>query len=236
MKLYGKNSVLERIKADPKSIKGLYLQKKTDLSGIVKAAKKAKLEFESVSKSFLDKKCGAVHSQGVMAEVDEFEYTPFSVIFDECMHGGSVPVLLDGIQDPQNLGSIIRNLACMGGFSLVIPAHNAAEVNETVLRVASGGENYIKIAKVTNLATTTGKLKEKEVWIAGAMAEDSHDVQTVELVSPMALVVGSEGKGVRPGIKKYIDERISLPMRGAQLSYNAAVAAALVCYEIDRRR
>ncbi len=236
MKLYGKNPILERIRANPGSIHRLYLQKRTDLSEIVREAKKNNLAFESVDKKWFSRKAGDVHTQGVMAEIDEYVYTAFSEILDECLDNATIPVFLDGVTDPQNLGSIIRNLACLGGFSLVLPEHESAHVNETVLRVASGGENYIKIAKVTNNVRAVKKAKEKGIWIAGAIAEGEKDIVKTDLTFPLAVVIGSEGKGIRPGLHECLDTGLSLPMRGAALSYNVAVATALVCYEISRRR
>ncbi len=236
MKLYGKNPVLERIRANPRSIRKLYLRKRTDLSEVVREAKKAGLGFESVDEAWLKRRCPDAHTQGVMAEVEDFEYAPFSTVLNECLDNISVPVFLDGVTDPQNLGSIIRNLACLGGFSLVLPKHGSAYVNETVLRVASGGENYLKIAMVTNIATAVKKAKEKDIAIAGAMVEGGKDILKTNLTFPLAVVIGSEGKGIRPGIQKCLDLKVSLPMRGAPLSFNVAVAASLFCYEINRRR
>ena len=236
MRLYGKNPVLERIKADPRSIKKLYLQKRTDLSEIVRQSKKEGLSFESVDKTWFERSCGGVHTQGVMAEVKEFKYTPFTEILDECQKGVSIPVLLDGVTDPRNLGAVIRNLACLGGFSLVLSEHRSANINETVLRVASGGENYVKIAVVPNIATAAEKIRKKKIWVVGALCGDSESILEADLVFPMAVVIGSEGKGIRPGVRKHLDAGLSLPMRGAALSFNAAVAAALFCYEINRRR
>ncbi len=236
MKLYGKNPVLERIRKDPGSIRKLYLQKRTDLSEIVKEAKKTGLKFESIDKKEMSSKAGDVHTQGVLAEVEEYSYAPFSEIVTDCIDNRAIPVFLDGITDPQNLGSIIRNLACLGGFSIVLPEYDSARVNETVLRVASGGENHVKIAMVANIATSIKKMKDKGIWIAGAVAEESRDISSTDLVFPMAAVVGSEGKGIRPGVMKQLDARLSIPMRGAPLSFNAGVAAALFCYEISRRR
>ena len=118
MKLCGKNPVRERIKSNPGSIKKLYLQKKTDLSKIVILAKEAGLEFESVERSRLESLCPGEHTQGVVAEVSEFIYTPFTELVDKCLNKKEILVFLDGITDPQNIGSIIRTLACMGGFSL----------------------------------------------------------------------------------------------------------------------
>lgn len=236
MKLFGKNPVLERIKSSPGSIKKLYLQKRKDLSGIVREAKKAGLTFESVSGSQLLRICPDAHTQGVVAKVDEYRYTPFSEILSECLDGRTVPVFLDRVTDPQNLGSIIRNLACLGGFSIVLPEYESAHVNETVLRVASGGENYIKVAKVTNTVRAVRQAKDKGIRIVGAVTEGGTDILHAEFIFPLAVVIGSEGKGLRPGLRKWLDIGLSLPMKGAPLSFNVAVAASLFCYEINRRR
>jgi len=234
MKLYGKNPVLERIKAAPETIKKLYLQKRTDLSAIVRAAKEAGVHFESVTKAQLEDFSGGGHTQGVVAEIKEFEYSPFSLVLKECKNNVSVPVFLDGIQDPQNLGAIIRNLACLGGFSIVLAEHESASVNETVLRVASGGENYVKIAKVSNIATTLTRIKKEDVKIVGAETCGGKAISEVEFVNPLAIVIGREGKGIRPGIKKCLDTAVSLPMYGAPLSYNVTVGTMLFCYEVAR--
>jgi len=238
MKLYGKNPVLERIKSSPGTIRKLYLRKRTELSEIVKEIKKAGLCFESVEESELLKLFPGANTQGVAAEIEDFKYADFSKVADDCVKGLSVIVFADEITDPQNLGGIIRNLACLGGFSLVIPEHNSAEVNETVLKVANGGENFIDISRVTNAAAAIRKIKENNVWVVGADAGDSKDIKDIRDAVwqyPLAVVIGSEGRGIRPGILKELDQRVSLPMEGARLSYNAAVASALFCYEIRRR-
>ncbi len=237
MKLFGKNPVKERIISAPGSILKLYLQKRTDLSDIVLSAKEAGLDFDSVEKEKIEKMCPGMHTQGVVAEVQDFIYFPFTGIVDLCLNKSSIPVFLDSVTDPQNIGSIIRNLACMGGFSLVLPEHGVPEVNETVLRVANGGENHIKISRVTNIATAISKIKEKGILVAGAVLDqDSVNVFDADLALPLAVVIGAEGKGIRPGVLKHLDIMVKLPMDGAELSYNASVATALLCYELVRRR
>lgn len=236
MRLYGRNPVLERIRANPGSIKELYLQQKTDLSEIVKEAQRQGLTFDSVDKARFSKLCGDMNAQGVLAEVEDYRYTPFSGLLKEAQKTGCVPVFLDRVTDPQNLGSIIRNLACLGGFSLVLPEHGSCHVNETVLRVACGGENYLPISKVVNTVRGVAMAIEKGFWIAGAVAEGGEDILKCDLNFPLAVVIGSEGKGIRPGLRKQLDAALSLPMYGARLSYNVAVAASLFCYEINRRK
>jgi len=235
MLLYGKNPVLERIKSAPGTIKELYLQKRTDLSEIVREAKAAGLAFESVERAWLENRCADAHTQGVAAEVRDFQYTPFPSVLERVAASEVVPVFLDGVTDPQNLGGIIRSLACMGGFAVVLPEHGSAGVNGTVLRVASGGESHLSIATVPNIATAIRKMQSEGVTIAGAVAEGGEEAGKVELKFPLGLVLGAEGKGIRPGVKKCLDIHLSLPMRGAPLSFNVSVAAALICYEVRKR-
>ena len=236
MRLYGKNPVLERIRSNPESIRKLYLQKKKDLSEIVREAKKVGLTFESVDKNELLRLGGDVHTQGVIAKVDDFVYASFSQVLSECVKSKTVPVFLDRVTDPQNLGSIIRSLACLGDFSIVLPEHESAHVTEAVLRVANGGENYISVATVTNTASAVKKAKDKGIRIIGAVTEGGTDIPEADFKFPMAIVIGSEGKGLRPGVRRHIDEGISLPMKGAALSFNVAVATSLCCYEVNRFR
>ncbi|HNX90802.1 MAG TPA: 23S rRNA (guanosine(2251)-2'-O)-methyltransferase RlmB [Candidatus Omnitrophota bacterium] len=237
MRLYGKNPVLERIRTRPKTIKRLLLRQKTDLSEIVREAKSKKIDFESVDRNDFDKLCGDINSQGVIAEVDEFEYADFNAILPKCLKNGTIPVFLDNITDPQNLGSIIRNLACLGGFAIILPEYESAHVTESVLRVACGGENHMWIAKMTNIARGMEEAKEQGFHIIGTVAEpEADDITTVGIPYPVALVIGSEEKGIRPGLRKLLDTAVTIPMPGAKLSYNVSVATSLVCYELMRRK
>jgi len=235
MRLYGKNPVLERIKLAPETIKKLYLQQRTDLSRIVRAAKDAGLNFESVTRERLELESKGAHAQGVVAVIDEYRYFSFPQMLNDAVKKKFIPVFLDGITDPQNFGSIIRTFACLGGFSLVLSEHGAVSVNETVLRVASGGENYVNVARVANIATAIKKAKTEGFHIIGADANAKCLVSDIKLRLPAAIVIGAEGKGMRPGVKKCLDEMSRLPMDGADISYNAAVAAALFCYEVKKR-
>jgi 23S rRNA (guanosine2251-2'-O)-methyltransferase len=236
MRIFGKNPVIERIKARPETISKLYLQKRTDLSEVVKAAKAAGIHFESIDSKEMGAICGAVHSQGVVAEVPDFEYYPFDKLLADCVDGKTIPVLLDGVTDPQNLGSIIRTLACIGGFAIVLPEYESAEVNETVLRVASGGENYVPVSRVKKIIHAVSALKEKNVTVCGAVVDGDTDILALDLTDPVALVVGAEGKGIRPTIVAELDKKVALSMKGADLSFNVAIATAIMGYEIGKRR
>jgi 23S rRNA (guanosine2251-2'-O)-methyltransferase len=233
MKLYGKKPVFERLRANPKSIQKIYLEKGTDLSEMVRLIKSAGLNFDSVDKKKFKTLIGDVHAQGVCAEVKDFSYHSLEEILRQ--RPALDLVCLDNLSDPQNLGAILRSLACFGGFALVLPQHRSVEVTESVLRVACGGENYVPVAKVTNLASALEKIKTQGYPVAGAVL-DGENLGERELPSPLCLVVGSEGKGIRPGILPHLDLKLTIPMPEAKLSFNAALACAILAYEMRRQK
>ena len=145
-------------------------------------------------------------------------------------------IFLDDINDPHNLGSLLRITACFGDFALVIPRHSSCEVTDSVMHVASGGENYTPIAQVSNTVNAIIKAKDAGFWIAGTVVEGGENINTKSLLFPIGLVLGSEGRGIKPAIIKHLDMKITLPMKGAQLSFNVAMAGAVFCHEIDRQR
>jgi 23S rRNA (guanosine2251-2'-O)-methyltransferase len=144
-------------------------------------------------------------------------------------------IFLDSISDPQNLGSIIRTAACFGDFAVVLPKHGACEVNDTVLHVASGGENFVPVAMVTNLSSALIQAKEAGYWTVGTVVEGGEVLHKVSLPFPLCLVLGSEGRGIRQGLHNQLDIKVNLPMK-AQLSFNVAVSCAIFCYEISRQK
>ena len=235
MQLYGKRPVLERLKAAPATIRTLVLQKEVDAPEVVQAAKAAHLRFVSASKAEFERRAGPVHAQGVIAEVEEFRYAPLEDLLKKPEPRPTL-LLLDRVTDPQNLGAILRTTACLGGIALVLPKHDSAEVNETVLRVACGGENYVPVARVTNLIAAAEQAKKAGYWVAGCSTTEGEPIHRAQWPWPLAVILGSEGTGIRPGLKKHLELTLTLPMPGAALSFNVAVAAALIAYEITRRR
>ncbi len=236
MYLYGKNSVLERLKVNPGSIKKIFLQENFDAPHIINVIKSTDIPVERVSEKGLTRIKRADRLQGIVAEVDKFAYADFEELLRNPSSKDFSFIFLDNINDPHNLGSIIRTVACFGKFSVVIPRHSSCEVNDTVVHVASGGENFIPVSMVTNMLTALLKAKKAGYWVAGTVVEDGVDINSATLPFPLCLVLGSEGKGIRHGIEKHLDLKVSLPMKGAQLSFNVAMACAIFCYEIARQR
>jgi 23S rRNA (guanosine2251-2'-O)-methyltransferase len=234
--LYGKNSVIERLKADPGSIRQIFLQDNFNAPELIKLLKSKSIPVKHVSEKELLRIKRADRLQGIVAETGKYQYTPLEDILRTGPGLRRSLIFLDGLNDPHNLGSIMRIAACFGGFALVIPEHGSCEINETVIHVASGGENFVPVARVTNLTPALLKAKKAGYWAVGTVVEDGEDINNTSLPFPLCLVLGAEGKGIRYGIQKHLDLKVSLPMKGAQLSLNVAMACAIFANEIDRQR
>lgn len=237
MLLYGKNSVFERLKANPASIRKILLEDRFHYPPIEKLIQQKNIPVERLSSQQLLRIKHTDNLQGIIAKVDSFRYTPFDDLLSQPFERKLTLVFLDRVYDPQNLGAIIRTTACFGGFALIIPKFKACGVNETVLHVAQGGENYVPIACVTNMAYAVRAAKNEGYWIMGAIvAAEASDINHTAIPFPAGLVLGSEGSGLRYGINKLIDVRVRIPMQGASLSFNVAIACAIFCYEITKQR
>ncbi|MBD3263837.1 MAG: 23S rRNA (guanosine(2251)-2'-O)-methyltransferase RlmB [Candidatus Omnitrophica bacterium] len=226
--LYGINSVAERLRKDPASIKKIFLRNNFKNPKIEKLLKNSKAAACRVSESKLDGIKDISNHQGIIALARPFSYRDFESLLER----KELIVFLDRINDPQNLGGIIRTAACLGGVSLVIPKHKSCLITDSVLHVASGGENYVAVSLVSNIVNSLLEAKRQGYWVAGAVAKGGADIKKSDLSFPLCVVMGSEGEGIRYGIDKYLDFRVSIPMQGAPLSFNVNVAFAIFCYEI----
>ncbi|HQP10097.1 MAG TPA: 23S rRNA (guanosine(2251)-2'-O)-methyltransferase RlmB [Candidatus Omnitrophota bacterium] len=237
MKLSGRNSIMERLRSNPRSIRKIYVEHgfKGTLSVHAKARQHGISVF-SISSSQMMKIGRDKNTQGILADVDEVEYLPYEDVLEAALKKKRSLIFLDGLNDPQNLGAIIRSLACLGKFSVVLPTHDSVSVTESVLRVASGGENYVPFAKVPNLANAIQKAKESGFHIAGAVVKGGQCLTEIALPHPLGLVIGSEQKGIRDIIKKHLDLELSIPMACDTLSFNVAQATTILCYEITKQK
>lgn len=234
--LYGKNSILERVRTNPKSIKKVYYQSNFKEKGLLDRLEKQGICAEVATESQLARLKRADRLQGVVAHVEAFQYTPMDTLIEDALREKRTVLCLDEINDPHNLGSILRITACFGNFSIVIPRYSACDVNDTVMHVASGGENYVPVCMVNNLSHFLVDAKDAGFTVAGSIVEEGEDLTTVTLPFPLCVILGSEGKGVRHGLKQYCDLSVRIPMHGAHLSFNVAVAAAIFCHEITKQR
>ena len=171
-----------------------------------------------------------------MAKIASFRYADFDQLLIAAPAGEITFIFLDRIFDPQNLGAIIRTVACFGKFAVVIPQHKACDVNETVLHVACGGENFVPVASVVNMRNCLLAAKDCGYWVAGTAVNAGKSIYEQELLFPLCLVLGSEGSGLRYGLQKHLDLSLTIPMPAAQLSLNITAACAIFCHEIARQR
>jgi 23S rRNA (guanosine2251-2'-O)-methyltransferase len=233
--LYGKNSVFERLKNNSASIKKIFFKEGFKDKDIIKFSESQRIEVEVVSARDLARIKNVENHQGVIAKIKQFAFTDFSDILTA--DDKRILVFLDSVFDPVNVGAVIRLCACLGGFAVVIPKYNACDITETVLHIASGGENYVPVAKVTNIVSAVRQAKDSGYWVAGTMADNLADsIYETKMPFPLGIVLGSEGKGIRDGIAKVLDLKISIPMEGAPLSLNINTAAAIICYEAVKQR
>ncbi|MBP7089135.1 MAG: 23S rRNA (guanosine(2251)-2'-O)-methyltransferase RlmB [Candidatus Omnitrophica bacterium] len=236
MFLYGKNSVLERLKANPKSIKQVFLSDNFSSPVIEKIIASQKILLKRVSQNQLRKVKYADSLGGIVAEVDKFQYAEIDDLIDQPKDKQLSLIFLDRVFDPQNLGAILRVAACFGGFAVVIPKHKACQVTDTVLHVAQGAENYIPVAMVPNITNILLQAKKSGYWVVGAFSREEQDINNATLPFPICCVFGSEASDIRYGIKKYIDFKIHIPMAGVPLSLNVSSACTVFCYEISRQK
>lgn len=231
MRLYGKRSIIERIEANPKSVKVIYIQDGIHRPEVFSLARKKGIRVESVPRNKFLNLAQGMQTQGVVADVDKFYYRDFDELIAQKDDKKPILIFLDRINDPQNLGVILRSCACLGGFAIVLPKFESVEVTDAVLKVACGAENYIPVAQVTNLSLAIQKAKNAGYWIGATVVKEGENPRKLKFNFPLALVFGSEGQGVRPGLIKHVDYKLTLPMTGAELSFNVAMATTIFCYE-----
>lgn len=235
MKLEGKNPIREAINSG-KNIEKIYVQDKIadhQIREWVQLAKSKKAKIEWVDKKTLDKLSETGHHQGIIAITTEFAYSDLDEIIKT--DGDLLLVLLDGLQDPHNLGSVIRVAECAGADAVIIPSRNSVTVNETVMRVSAGASEYVPVCKVGNLNATIEKLKANNVWVFGADM-DGQEMYSSNLRGKVAIVIGAEGNGLSKLTKQLCDQIVSIPMHGKVNSLNASVSAGILLYEAVRQR
>lgn len=178
------------------------------------------------------------NTQGVLAILGEKEYCEFEDILAIAQQRGEKPFILifDEVEDPHNLGALIRTAFCTGAHGGIIPKHHSASVNDTVAKTSAGASAHFPIAKVTNIAHTIDELKELGVWIIGAEMNAEKSFIELDYTIPLALVIGNEGKGIRRLVKEKCDFLAKIPMKGSLDSLNVSVAGALMMYEVMRKR
>ena len=235
----GRNAVLEAFRAG-KTIDKLYVQdgvKDGPIQSIIREAKKQDTIVNFVSRERLNQMSEEGHHQGVIAHAAAYEYAEVEDILKAAEEKGEPPFifLLDGIEDPHNLGAIIRTANLAGAHGVIIPKRRASGLTAVVAKTSAGALNYTPVAKVTNLAATIEELKEKGLWFVCADM-NGELMYRLNLKGPVGLVIGGEGDGVGRLVREKCDMVASIPMKGDIASLNASVAAGVLAYEIVRQR
>ncbi len=237
MNIEGKNPVKEALDSD-KKISKLYVSKTAhDLQPIVNAARSAHIRVDFVDKSVLDKMSESKRHQGVIAIAEDYAYCSVEDILAlaKSKNEKLFMLILDGIEDPHNLGSILRVAECMGAHGVVIPSRRSASVNATVLRTSAGAANHIKVAMAGNINDTIRLLTDSFINVYAADM-NGKEITSCRLDEDIAIVIGNEGSGVKPLTQKLCSGTLSIPQYGKVNSLNASVACGIICYETVRQR
>lgn len=237
MKIKGRNAVREAIVSGVNILKIMASNSSRDgvLLNVIGMARSKGVKVQLVDNKVLDRECE--NNQGIVAITSDFEYSTMEDILNVAKEKGrdNFILILDGIEDPHNFGSIIRVAECMGVDGIVISKNRACPVTDTVAKVSAGAIEHVKIAKVTNINTEIERLKENNVWVY-ACELGGEDLDTANLIGNIAIVMGSEGKGVSALTKKLCDGVVSMKMYGKVNSLNVSVATGIVLYEAVRKR
>jgi 23S rRNA (guanosine2251-2'-O)-methyltransferase len=234
MYVFGKNVVKELINNNKKINKAIINRDFNDKELLLLLQSK-NIEIKNVDKNELDRIANGNH-QGIIVDIDEYKYYSFEELLEKIVKENPIILILDHLEDPHNLGAIIRTAEAAGVDGIIIPKDRSVDVNGTVMKTSAGALEYIPICMVPNLNNAMLSLKKKGYWIVGTDIENSVDYKTVDYNMPIGLVVGSEGNGMSNIVKKACDYIVKIPMHGKVNSLNASVAAGIMIYEVIRNR
>ena len=236
----GRNSVLELLESG-KDINKIYItrgERHGSINKIIAMAKERKIIIVEKDRRQMQEIAETENYQGVIAIVPPFEYCEIEDILEEAKNKNEDPLILilDGIEDPHNLGSIIRTAETAGVHGIIIPKRRAVSVNSTVNKVSAGAVEHMKIARVTNITESINKLKEQGLWICGTDINTDKYYYNQDLTGPLGIVIGNEGQGISQKVKNNCDFLVKIPMKGKVTSLNASVSAGIIIYEAVRQK
>ena len=236
----GRNSVLELLESK-KDINKIFITKGErhgSINKIIAIAKERKVIIVEKDKRKMEEMAQTQNYQGVIAIVPPFEYCEIEDILEEAKNKNEEPfiLILDGIEDPHNLGSIIRTAETARVHGIIIPKRRAAAVNSTVNKVSAGAVEHMKIARVTNISEAIGKLKKEGLWICGTDINTDKYYYNQDLTGALGIVIGNEGNGISDKVRKNCDFLVKIPMKGKVTSLNAAVSTGIIVYESVKQR
>ena len=236
----GRNSVLELLESQ-KDINKIFIakgEKHGSINKIIAIAKERGIILVEKDKRKMDEMAQNQNYQGVIAIVPPYEYCEIEDILEEAKQKNEDPfiLILDGIEDPHNLGSIIRTAETAGVHGIIIPKRRAASVNSTVNKVSAGAVEHIKVARVTNISDTIQKLKDAGLWICGTDINTEKYYYNQDLTGALGIVIGNEGTGISDKVRKNCDFLVKIPMKGKVTSLNASVSTGIIVYEAFKQR
>ena len=236
----GRNSVIELLESK-KDINKIFVtkgEKHGSINKILAMARERNVIIVLKDKRQMEQMAQTPNYQGVIAIVPPFEYCEIEDILEDAKNKNEDPfvLILDGIEDPHNLGSIIRTAETAGIHGVIIPKRRAASVNSTVSKVSAGAVEHMKIARVTNISDSIQKLKDNGLWICGTDIDAKNYYYNQDLKGPLGIVIGNEGQGMSEKVKKNCDFLVKIPMKGKVTSLNASVSTGIVVYEAVKQR
>lgn len=237
--IIGKNPVIEVLNSEREVYSVSILDKlnKKTADEIYEAAKKKGVTVDRVSRGKLDNLTDGRH-QGIVASVEGYDYASLESLFQRAESKEELPffIILDEIEDPHNLGAILRTADATGAHGVIIPKRRAVGLTQAVAKASAGAIEHIPVVQVTNVVQTINQLKERNVWMVGTSREGSDDYRTLDGETAIAFIIGNEGKGISRLVLENCDWTVNLPMVGEIPSLNASVATSLLMYEIYRKR
>lgn len=236
--IYGINAVSEAVKAYPDKIERICVergQKNPRIQEIVELARQKHVRISFEERVWLDRKSEGARHQGVLCYCAEIEAFEVEDILEQAKSPGLL-VILDGIEDPNNLGAILRSAEAAGADGVFLPRHRSAGLSATVVKASAGAASHIKLARSPNIAQLIESLKKNSYWVVGLDASAGQPVWQPDLTVPIALVLGNEGSGLHRLVREKCDFLVSLPIYGNVQSYNVSVAAGMALYEVLRQR
>ena len=238
--LEGRNAITEALKSGRTIDKVFVADGDTDkgLQRLAAQAKEAGAVVVSVDRRKLDAMSYTRAHQGIIALAAAHAYVTIDDILEEAASRGQAPliVICDELSDPHNLGAILRSAECAGAHGVIIPKRRSVGLTATVAKASAGAVEYMKVARVTNISSAIAELKDKGLWVFGTAAEGSIPMYQADLTVPAAIVIGNEGDGLSPLVRKNCDVMVNIPMAGRISSLNASAAASILLYEAVRQR
>jgi len=236
--IYGKNVLDAALASNRKIFKVIVnASAKESLKELTRKCESKGIKIETLDSKGFDQKYKGL-TQGIVAEVDDYKYVELENVLYKIEKKQEMPFLLvlDSLEDPHNLGAILRTADAAGVHAVLIPKHRNVQLNGTVAKVSTGAIEYVDVVQITNITATLRELKKKGIWIIGAEADAKTDFFHQDYKMPLALVIGSEGKGISRLVRENCDFLVAIPMVGHVNSLNASVSAALMIYEVFKNR